>query len=437
MTRVSLEEHRARILARLPAPRVETRPLEACLGSVLAEEVVSALPLPPFTNSAMDGFALSSSDFPDHSPFTMPVAGDIAAGDTNTYVHKPGYAWRIMTGAMMPTGCDTVVKVEDTDHLGTGPAPAEVTCLQPVAAGANVRQRGEALAPGTSVFTPGQLLDATALSACASVGYGQLTVFAPPKVVVVTTGSELVPPGAPVELGQIPNSNASLLTGLVREAGAEVLAAISVADEVDAFTTALDAVLDAADLIITVGGISAGAFEVVRQALQEDTTFYAVAQQPGGPQGVGAMRAPNGRVVPVICVPGNPVSVYVTFHIYVREAIARLAGVPEMLIPQPVTTGQIRAQAGAQWASPPKKVQFMPAAIRAWIEVSGERIPQVAPVHALGSRSHLVVSMAEADGLVMVPIGVGEVAVGDAVTFIPTRHPYCPPTSLPTPSVAW
>ncbi|MFQ9339573.1 MAG: molybdopterin molybdotransferase MoeA, partial [Actinomyces sp.] len=293
----------------------ETLPVEECLGRRLAVDVSSLIPLPPFTNSAMDGFAVRREDLEGEGPWTLPVAGDIPAGDTRENRLERGQAWRIMTGAPIPEGADTVVKVEDTDHAaGIAQAPDTVEIRIAPKLGANVRVAGEALEAGSPVLEAGHILDGTALSAAASVGHGTLTVLPCPRVIVVSTGTELKRAGEALERGQIPDSNGILLRGLVEEAGGRVVAHLRTGDTPVELRAALDEAPEA-DLVLTAGGISAGAFEVVRLTLGTDAGFHHVAQQPGGPQGVGSTRVgTGGRETPVICLPGNPVSVFTTFH---------------------------------------------------------------------------------------------------------------------------
>ena len=383
---LSPDEHRRLVesLGRTLAPRAV--PLSRALGCVLAEPLAARLPVPPFTNSAMDGFAVHASDLAE-LPATLPVAGDIPAGDAGGHAVAPGTAWRIMTGAPMPSGADTVVKVEMTDHAPhvTEP-PGRVTIRRAPAPGANVRHAGEDVEPGAPVLPAGVVLGAAALSAAA--------------------GSELADPGARLGDGEIPDSNSVLLCGLVEAAGGIVAARVRSADAPEALLASL-AGWPELDVVITAGGISAGAYEVVRQALASAAMrFHRVAQQPGGPQGVGTVSL-RGRGVPALCLPGNPVSVFVSFHVYAAGLLAMLAGKASCAAPR-----RLEAVAGVGWASPAGKAQFMPV-----VYDGGS----VRPVHRLGSSSHLAASVALADGLAVVDADVTRVAPGDRVGFLPTR----------------
>ena len=399
----------------------DTLPAEECLGRRLATDLHSLIPLPPFTNSAMDGFALRREDLAGEGPWSLPVVADIPAGDTREHRLEAGHAMRIMTGAPLPQGADTVVKVEHTDHAaGVAQAPASVEIRVAPKLGANVRVKGEALEAGSPVLEAGCLLDGTALAAAISVGHGTLAVLPRPRVLVVTTGTELRRAGEALERGQIPDSNGILLRGLVEDAGGRVVANLRTGDTPEELRRALDEAPDA-DLVITAGGISAGAYEVVRLTLGTDAGFHHVAQQPGGPQGVGATPVgPRGRETPVICLPGNPVSVFTTFHMYVAGALAVMSGLvrPERGATVP---SAVMARARVGWESPKGKTQFIP--VRFVDEAgagSGDEagVRWVEPVHPLGSKSHLVASLAHAQGIGVVAPEFGEVVAGQELAVV-------------------
>ena len=399
----------------------DTLSAEECLGRRLATDLHSLIPLPPFTNSAMDGFALRREDLAGEGPWSLPVVADIPAGDTREHRLEAGHAMRIMTDAPLPQGADTVVKVEHTDHAaGVAQAPASVEIRVAPKLGANVRVKGEALEAGSPVLEAGCLLDGTALAAAISVGHGTLAVLPRPRVLVVTTGTELRRAGEALERGQIPDSNGILLRGLVEDAGGRVVANLRTGDTPEELRRALDEAPDA-DLVITAGGISAGAYEVVRLTLGTDAGFHHVAQQPGGPQGVGATPVgPRGRETPVICLPGNPVSVFTTFHMYVAGALAVMSGLvrPERGATVP---SAVMARARVGWESPKGKTQFIP--VRFVDEAgagSGDEagVRWVEPVHPLGSKSHLVASLAHAQGIGVVAPEFGEVVAGQELAVV-------------------
>ena len=351
----------------------DTLPVEECLGRRLAVDVRSLIPLPPFTNSAMDGFAVRREDLAGEGPWTLPVAGDIPAGDTRDNRLEAGQAWRIMTGAPIPAGADTVVKVEQTDHAaGIAQVPETVEIRVAPKLGENVRVAGEAL-----------------------------------------------------ERGQIPDSNSILLRGLVEEAGGQVVAHLRTGDTPAELRHALDTAPEA-DLVLTAGGISAGAYEVVRLTLGTDAGFHHVAQQPGGPQGVGSTPVgPGGRETPIICLPGNPVSVFTTFHMYVAGALAVMSG---LVAPERGATAPsgIHARARTRWDSPSGKTQFIPLRfVSAPGHEAGARTGDeagtrwVEPVHSLGSKSHLVASLANAEAIGVVAPEIETVEAGQELAVVP------------------
>ena len=267
------------------------------------------------------------------------------------------------------------------------------------------------------VLEAGRILDGTALSAAASVGHGTLTVLPRPRVIVVSTGTELKRAGEALERGQIPDSNGILLRGLVEEAGGQVVAHLRTGDTPAELRAALNEAPEA-DLVLTAGGISAGAFEVVRLTLGTDAGFHHVAQQPGGPQGVGSTRVgAGGRETPVICLPGNPVSVFTTFHMYVAGALAVMSGLVAPEHGATVPSGII-ARAHVGWDCPPEKTQFIPLR---FVDAPGDEAGArwVEPVHPLGSKSHLVASLANAEAIGVVAPDVEAVEAGQELAVVP------------------
>ena len=345
----ALEDYVAGLLADLePLPAV-VLPLAEAHGLVLAEDVPAALPVPPWTNSAMDGYAVRAADAAkaDRSPVVLPVGGDVPAGAVPAPL-APGTAQRIMTGAMLPEGADAVVRVEDTDQApGPRPLPEQVEIRVAPRPGLNVRRAGEDVGLGDPVLGAGAVLSAAALSALASAGAGSVRAVPRARVAVVSTGAELVDPGAAPPTGSIPDSNSVLLAGLVVEHGAALASVSRSADTAASLAGVLTAAAAGADLVVTSGGVSAGAFDPLtmlagdqaaldegREMLAEDRAagaairlrFARVAMQPGKPQGHGTVRADDGREVPLIALPGNPVSVLVSFRTIVAPALARLMG---------------------------------------------------------------------------------------------------------------
>ena len=481
---LSVEAYVAEVLAALtPLPAVDT-PLFAAHGLVLAQDVTAALPVPPWTNSAMDGYAVRARDTESavpQAPVILPVAGDVPAGTAPAPL-VPGTAQRIMTGAMLPENADAVVKVEDTDQApGPHPPPAEVGIRVAARPGLNVRQAGEDVGIGDSVLTAGTLMTATAVASLASVGRSAVRAFPRPRVAVVSTGAELVEPGQELPAGAIPDSNSLLLAGLVAEHGARLASVSRSGDTAESLAMALIEAARGADLIVTSGGVSAGAFDPLVMLAEDDEDgengentadgtvrlrLSKVAMQPGKPQGHGVVRIEDGgthRQVPIITLPGNPVSVLVSFITVVAPALARLAGrdsvpgpLPGSGVRRPHDALSMRARAAAAWRTPPGRrqhipVRFVQAPARASVEdvegmedmensapgaaaESTERaecaertestgstaspVLWVEPTHRLGSGSHLVASMAAAEALAVVGEEVAEVAVGDEVGLI-------------------
>ena len=317
----SVDEH-SRVVAGLITPRPPVCiTLAETLGLVLAEEVPAPLSLPGFDNSAMDGYAVIADDIAGASteqPVLLPVAEDIPAGRTDLLTLKPGTAHRIMTGAPVPSGATAVVPVESTDG-----ATDTVAIRATAKSGQHIRRAGEDVTAGTTVLWAGQVVTPAVLGLAAALGLGELTVVPRQRVLVMSTGSELVAPGAPLKPGQIYESNAFMLAAAVRDAGADVVASPMTGDDVDQFRTALDGHAEDADLIITTGGVSAGAYEVVKDALGGEVDFVKVAMQPGMPQGAGRVAS-----TPIITLPGNPVSALVSFEVFIRAPLREAMGLP-------------------------------------------------------------------------------------------------------------
>jgi molybdopterin molybdotransferase len=372
-------------------------------GCVLSEDVVAPWAMPMFDNSAMDGYAVQRADVAEASadePVTLPVVADIPAGDTGVHAIGPGLAARIMTGAPVPAGADAVVPVEDTDG-----GVSSVTIRREPKPEQAIRRRGEDVAEGDVVLQAGTFLGAAQVGLLAAVGRDRVRVRPRPRVVVLSTGSELVDPGLPLQLGQITDSNSYTLAAAAKEAGAVAYRVGAVDDEPRTLLSTLEDQLVRADLVVTSGGISAGAFDVVKQVLSELGTvrFEKVAMQPGMPQGYGVVGEER---VPILTLPGNPVSAFVSFEVFVRPAIRRMLGVARLHRPS------VRAVLQTALRSPEGKRQFA----RARVAVGGDGGYVVTPL--AGQGSHLIGDLAYANALVVVPEAVTEVAAGQAVDTV-------------------
>ncbi len=391
----TVDEHLAEVLSVVqPLAPLELSLLDAH-GCILAEDVVAKGPVPSFDNASMDGYAVRVADLAT-VPVTLPVTGDVAAGPASPLRVQPGLCVRIMTGAVMPAGADAVVPVEWTDG-----GVAQVRIDRRPDAGAYVRRAGEDVVAGEVVLTDGSHLGSAQVGLAAAVGRSRLLVRPRPRVVVVSTGSELVEPGAPLAAGQIPDSNSIALTAAAVEAGAIAYRVGIVPDDPRRLLATLEDQLVRADVLITSGGVSVGAYDVVKEVLSRIGTvgFHKVAMQPGMPQGFGTIGPES---TPVFGLPGNPVSALVSFEAFVRPALRRMLGA------QVIERPRVSARTTAELRSPVGKRSFL----RVWVEVrDGARV--VSPVSGPGS--HLIAGMARANALAVVPEDVERVADGSPV----------------------
>lgn len=388
---------------RMATPRqAEVARVESARGMVLATDVRARFAIPPFTNSAMDGFAVRAADV--RVGGALPVVTDIAAGDRRAPSVPAGSAARIMTGAPLPQGTDAVLQVEFTEDSVNNMRPTPPTTIVPtqvVKTGQHVRHAGEDIDVGELAFTAGTVLGPAHLSALVALGYGEVSVIGKPRVGVVTTGAELGDPGVELAPGQIPDSNSILVCALVEENGGVPLVRTIHTDEVSDFRAELARIASEVDLIVTTGGVSAGAFDVVKAALQaEGVSFEKVSMQPGKPQGHGMIHH-----TPILCLPGNPVSVFVSMELFVLPVMSILAGRPARSWDSLFTAEPV----GSGWRRKPGRVQFMPIS-------SGDG--GVVPASTGGSGSHLIGSLPHASGLARVAADCVQVNTGDMLPVL-------------------
>jgi molybdopterin molybdotransferase len=407
----TVEEHLSVILSRLrPLPPFEQHLLDAH-GHYLAEDVEATRDLPAFDNSAMDGYAVRLVDVvgaDQDTPAILAVEQELPAGVAPSEIEiAPGTCARIMTGAPVPPGADAIVPVEWTDAGAVG--DGSVRIHRAPSPGQHVRGRGEDVRAGQVVLTAGTHLGARQIGLLAGIGRDLVSVRPTPRVVVISTGAELVEPGTEPAPGQIHDSNSYTLATAAREAGAEVYRVGMVPDEGKILLDTIEDQLIRADLVITSGGVSMGAYEVVKETLGRLGTveFTKVAMQPGMPQGFGVIGPDE---TPIFTLPGNPVSAFVSFEVFVKPALRALQGLSQ-LDEEPES-----APAAEAFGSPEGRRQFLRGRLVKHPE-GGER-SVIRVTLASGSGSHLMGGLAHADCLIVVPEQVTWVEAGEQVRII-------------------
>ncbi|WP_270889273.1 molybdotransferase-like divisome protein Glp [Pedococcus sp. 5OH_020] len=398
---ISVEQHLDRILGTVKVIRPFEQGVLDAQGCILAEDVRARGSLPGFTNSAMDGYAVHARDVSSatpESPVVLPVVNDIAAGNTSALSLAQGQTMRIMTGAPMPHGADAVVPVEATDG-----GVVRVQIRERSVVGQHVRELGEDVEAGSVVLKRGTLVGPGQIALLAAAGVPRLRVVPRPRVVVISTGDELVDVGTTPAFGQIVDSNSLMLTAAVTAVGATPFRVGGIPDDARVLMQTLEGQLVRADAIITTGGVSMGAFDTVKEVLSRVGTmqFDKVAMRPGMPQGFGLL---GEEQVPVFTLPGNPVSALVSFHVFVAPALRAMAGRPEPAYPP----GYVPAVAAEPFTSVPGKMEF----VRVVLEDDRARL-------AGGQGSHMLGALAAADALAVIPESVSAVQAGDPLECLP------------------
>jgi molybdopterin molybdotransferase len=328
---ISVDQALGKVLEHIAVLEAEERPILDCLGQVLAEDVFSAINIPPLDNSAMDGYAVRSADTKGagpKSPCLLHVIETVAAGAVASSGVVPGTAIRIMTGALIPEGADGVVRFEDTDESERGGNPAEIGVLIEVKPGAEVRRAGEDIAAGSLVLTKGTALRASEIGVLASLGCPRVKVVRRPVVAILATGDELVDINKPLSSGRIYNSNSYSLAALVKRYGAVPKMLGIALDNEDLLLSKLRRGFEA-DMVLTSGGVSLGDYDVVREVLakQGEIVFWRVREKPGKPLVFGLLKGRGGtKDIPFFGLAGNPVSAMVNFELFVRPAILKMMG---------------------------------------------------------------------------------------------------------------
>lgn len=400
---LSVEEYLAE-LCQLVAPLgdVESVPLEVAHGRTLARPIVATADVPTIANSAMDGFAVRAVDLEVGS--RLEVVADIPAGSPLDPPMGPGQCCRIMTGAPVPSAADTIVPVELVEQSG---GRGTITVDQIPAPGAHVRGAGEDFTLGAQVLPAGCVLGSRELGLVSAAGVAEVSVVRRPRVAVVATGDELRRPGSALQRGQIFESNGLFMAAALEAAGAEVVARLVLPDDNEAFASGLEKVTTRADLVVLSGGVSVGDHDVVRIVLQDRATsaFRHVKMQPGKPQGWAHWRTGDGHQVPLVALPGNPLSTMVSFEVFVTALLDKMLG--------RVTPRWEVAVAACDWTPPKGRRQYVPV----HVEVDADGRQRVRPAHRRGSASHMVSAAALADGLAMVDADVTQITAGDTVSY--------------------
>jgi len=410
---ITVEQAQAQLLSNVSVLEAESGAIIDCLGQVLAEDIDSSIDVPPLDNSAMDGYAVRSQDVrgaTPQSPRLLRVIDTVAAGAISDSEVTAGTAIRIMTGAPVPQGADSVVKFEDTDETQLEGTPGEIGILSPARSGANIRRAGEDIARGARILSQGTLLRPAQIGMLASLGYRQARVIRRPEVAILATGDELVEIGQPLPRGKIYNSNSYSVAALTRRYGAIPRILGIAADRESALVAGIRRGL-AADMLITSGGVSAGDYDIVKEVLakQGEIAFWTVRMKPGKPLAFGTINSVNDqgitRKIPHLGLPGNPVSAMITFELFARPAILKMMGKP--VIAKPTVAAIIE--------DPVVNTDGRRIFARARVtKRDGQYFARITGPQGSG----ILTSMSQANGLVVIPEDQARADAGDTVSVM-------------------
>jgi molybdopterin molybdotransferase len=405
MSLLSVHQARERILSQFNPVRTETIPLTACIHRVLGVDISAADDLPLFDNSSMDGFAIRSADSSNAAPasrVTLNVVADLPAGSAPTISLAPGQAARIMTGAQMPQGADSVIPVEDTDFNDRSPgtpAPKTVSFEKIVKQGENVRPRGMDVHAGDVVLKRGSILKPQGIGLLAMLGFPEVEVYKRPLIALLSSGDELLEAGAPLESGKIRDSNSYMLAALIESTHAEVLR-LGIAKDTRTSVQGLieQAVQLHVDLILSSAGVSVGAFDYVKEVVEANGSlnFWRVNMRPGKPVAFGEYKG-----IPFVGLPGNPVSAFVGFEVFVRDALQKLGGLSDG------SRLTVRVRCEEEILSDGRE-SYLRAIVH---EANGQYVANLTGHQGSGN----LLSLVQANALLIIPAGVKCVPAGQEV----------------------
>src|SRR4051794_37170186 len=397
-----VEDYLERVLSRIEPMQPFEHPLMDAIGLPVAEDVLAPVSLPVFDNSGMDGYAVAFKEVAEATPdrpLHLPVVGEIAAGQTQIFTLTPGTAVRIMTGAPVPEGCTAVVPFEWTEESGR-----EVLVRRAPEEGQHIRYAGEEVKQGDLLMRQGEVIGTRQVGLLAALGLGRVPTAPRPRVVVMSTGTELVEPGRPLGRDSIYDSNSYLLAAAVRAHGAIAYRVTASSDDPAVFSEALSDQLVRADLVVTSGGVSKGTHDVVKEVLSELGTvdFLEVAMQPGKPQGFGFV---GEDATPIFTLPGNPVSAYVSFEVFVVPALHKLVG--RAAEPRTLTTARL--------TEPVRSMRGRTQLQRARVTLDADGL-RATPVGGAGS--HLIGGLSRSDALIVLAEEVTRADQGEQVPVL-------------------